>query len=48
VLDETRRMSLQLLKTLFIFGRERELKWMVKECGVFGVIRRVREKEERN
>jgi hypothetical protein len=48
VFDETRAMSLLLLHTLFIEGRESEVKWEVKEGGVLAVIRRVREKDERN
>jgi hypothetical protein len=31
-----------------MFGREREVEWIVKEGGMLAVVRRVREKEERN
>jgi hypothetical protein len=48
VLDETRRMSLDLVQILFRWSGEREVEWMVKEGGVLGMIRRQGEKEERN
>jgi hypothetical protein len=48
VLNETRKRSLRLLQTLFENGGESEVEGMVKEGGVLAVIRRVREKEERN
>jgi hypothetical protein len=48
MLDETRRMSGRLFETLFETGEEREVEWIVKEGGLLAVIRRVREKEERN
>jgi hypothetical protein len=41
-------MSLQFLRTLFSWGGERDVEWMVKEGGVLAVIRRLKEKEERN
>jgi hypothetical protein len=47
-LDETRGISLELLRALFSWGEESEVAWMVKEGGIRTVIRRVREKEERN
>jgi hypothetical protein len=48
VLDEARRISFMLWITLFEKGGEGEVEWMVKEGGVRSMIRRVREKKERN
>jgi hypothetical protein len=48
VLHERKALSLTFLQTLFYWGGEREVEWVVKEGGVLAVIRRLREKEERN